>query len=1280
MDLSRPETDSQRILNSSNLSFPISQDRDFSLPFSSPVLHSACIVSVLYFTQRMSKLNGRSSAVIFWVTQSLKKMTARNYKLAGFFICLLVVGFFALMPVRVYAVDCTDPKVPNVPPGCTVAAPTGTPPPAGAAAPTSAAPAAAPTPGTPTILDKIVMLVAGFILDLAIIISKLVITLLELLIPIMTYNNFANNPVVDSGWAILRDTVNMFFVIVLIVIAFATIFGDKLGAQKFQWQQQLTKLMIFAVVINFSRTLCGLMIDFGQVIMLTFANAIREIAAGNFVQMFGMGDIYSLSKQNAAMQSAATDSTAPPISAFDFLAAAIMSMVMMFIVLIVMVMLLVLLLYRIVMLWILITVSPLTWFIGGTQGLIKSDAYSQWWAKFKCLVVMGPILTFFLWLTLVVAGSGDVSSTAGFNTPVSGNTAGGFLTSIFEMPKLISFIVSIALLWAGFDATNSACAAGLPGIGKPGDFVKGGVTKSLNTVKGIGAKVGGRVGRNIGGLVKDQALKSYGNSGMRDRIEAGKEKYHQTMANRPGIKPEDKMKHLAAADKIAGAKAARVADAGDTFKGLSAGSKNTILQDAAKKGFAKTKDGREKEMAQYLEASKDPKVMEEMRRNGTAAKFEKEYGKEIDTRSKGDKGLSARRDAFKKENPGLTGSWGDIKTQADAARMSADELAHPDARKNLEGIDSRFDRPKKDIEAAKAKGETLSEKLSVAEAIDAGKMFGGANSDQTKAFKGGQGAMLDGLKPDQLARVTPDVLTSALAGGTMSAALLEKSMGGGKTVADTVLQNRGEESEKAIRATLDYNGKPGDPNHERSAAARDSLLKSMGISADGKGNSKAMAAALTANIGLLPDMMDHAQSDEQKKALADALATSGVMKSAVSAIRQTPKTFEGAAKRESLRNRMTETLGSTGAGKDFAAQMASMAKTEARAEKIGAIKSATVNTVSAGAGAVKGVARDSVKGVGDMAVSGVKGVGSFGADVGRAIGDTKAGKVGIAVVGGTASVGAAVGGYAATKAKAATAAVGRMPDAALDYAAAKAKKMEAAATGRPDTEEEIEQKLSDRLKAAGPSDKKVQKVAGSVDEQISLSQQSGKQQAEINAYNQRIAQLEAGMGAEGGSAKQDAKSASEIVGLEQKRAKVEEKKAKIDELRSQADVVNAPDVARREAERQSFAAQQEASSPSGQARSQEASMSASDADMRAQGEAMRERAAEQREANRIAQETQRNEQIAATAAAAQAENSRKASRSPQQVQYEDLRTQYDAASPEQRAVLRPQIEKLEEEI
>jgi len=70
----------------------------------------------------------------------------------------------------------------------------------------------------------------------------------------------------------------MSFILILLIIAFATILRQESYSKKL-----LPKLLIMAVLINFSRTIFGLLIDFSQVIMLTFVNAFSA-GGGYFIK------------------------------------------------------------------------------------------------------------------------------------------------------------------------------------------------------------------------------------------------------------------------------------------------------------------------------------------------------------------------------------------------------------------------------------------------------------------------------------------------------------------------------------------------------------------------------------------------------------------------------------------------------------------------------------------------------------------------------------------------------------------------------------------------------------------------------------------------------------------------------------------------------------------------------------------------------------------------------------------------------------------------------------
>ena len=116
-----------------------------------------------------------------------------------------------------------------------------------------------------TVMIGIVTVLGWIAFFLSYVVGYITTVIIDVLIWVVQFNNIINVEAVKVGWVIVRDLANMFFVLVLLVIAFATI----LRIESYNAKKLLPKLLIMAVVINFSKTIFGIIIDFSQVIMLT---------------------------------------------------------------------------------------------------------------------------------------------------------------------------------------------------------------------------------------------------------------------------------------------------------------------------------------------------------------------------------------------------------------------------------------------------------------------------------------------------------------------------------------------------------------------------------------------------------------------------------------------------------------------------------------------------------------------------------------------------------------------------------------------------------------------------------------------------------------------------------------------------------------------------------------------------------------------------------------------------------------------------------------------------
>jgi len=277
------------------------------------------------------------------------------------------------------------------------------------------------------------------------------------------YNDFGRTQVVNKGWEILRDLANMFFILGFLVIAFATV----LKIEKYSYKRLLFPLLLMALLVNFSRTICLLVIDFAQVIMLSFVNAFKDIQSGNLAQLLGIEKTITLSAPGVGGQMQPQG-----LSGWDLTLAWLLGTVMMFIALVVSSIILVILIMRIIAIWILLVLSPLAFILYVIPG--GQRYVSIWQSKFINQVIIGPILAFFLWLAFYAVQQGNITQgipMENFDTSV---IRGGGGTSI-EAAKpnvFASFVVGIGLLIGALLATRELGVVGASLAGKGIGFLQ----------------------------------------------------------------------------------------------------------------------------------------------------------------------------------------------------------------------------------------------------------------------------------------------------------------------------------------------------------------------------------------------------------------------------------------------------------------------------------------------------------------------------------------------------------------------------------------------------------------------------------------------------------------------------------------------------------------------------------------------------------------------------------------------------------------------------------------
>lgn len=501
-------------------------------------------------------------------------------------------------------------------------------------------------------------------------------------VSVMQYNGFSDSVVVSAGWVIVRDVMNIFFVMVLIVIAMGTMFG---ATNRFKWYQQVPRLLLFALLINFSRTICVIMIDFGQVVMLTFANAMKGMMAGNFISVFGIDALMRFSK------SADTGFTG-----YGFFAAALMTVGVLVAVIITMGILVMILIYRIVLLWVLIVLSPLAFFLGGAKDLFGQEGYAKWWGQFKCAVLIGPILAFFVWLTLSVAGAGNMAVTTGFTTASAGTqNLTNSLSSFFETANFLSLLISLGMLYAGFDAAMSFCGtesivSGL--VGRAKKYVGGAAKLTAGgaaTLALFGTKTGAGAARGIGRTA------SRGASDVAGRIPLARNVF--TTAGRAELLRKGSAaaatRGFGTTARVLGGAAergeARVAgdymQAGKKVEGMSRETLINSLSAVAIGGRSLLPGQRREQDVMFAKAMADPKMRRELQDKGHLDKLVKTFEPDMG-KLKYDKNMAQGIGALEESRPGLMGKLSNIRTIEDVRKMDPADFTDKKVQEHLKGM------------------------------------------------------------------------------------------------------------------------------------------------------------------------------------------------------------------------------------------------------------------------------------------------------------------------------------------------------------------------------------------------------------------------------------------------------------------------------------------------------------------------------------------------------------------------------------------------------------------
>ena len=323
---------------------------------------------------------------------------------------------------------------------------------------------------------------------------------------------------VNNAWTVFRDISNILIIGFFTFIAISTILGiTEYGAKKL-----LSRVLIVAVLINFSLLFTKLVIDASNFTAYQFYSAsISNVdqpdstvatgatgaaqvqskgIAGSFIQYLGItgfADSYDLVRNAQESNDSALTGLVIGILAFIFLIAT--SLVFLYGSFI--------LITRAILFIFLLITSSLAFATYLIPKLADNYGWSKWWDSLFKNAILAPILMMMLWVTLTVAAGikGAFGNTGTLGKLATDPTAAGNITA------LLNFVIILGLLFASFKLASKFSS----GVG---GFNFAAMVPALGLM--AGARFAGAVGRQTIGrgsmLVSDRMEKASQNTKRSD--------------------------------------------------------------------------------------------------------------------------------------------------------------------------------------------------------------------------------------------------------------------------------------------------------------------------------------------------------------------------------------------------------------------------------------------------------------------------------------------------------------------------------------------------------------------------------------------------------------------------------------------------------------------------------------------------------------------------------------------------------------------------------------------
>lgn len=373
------------------------------------------------------------------------------------------------------------------------------------------------------IVEGAIFMVLGVILQFILAVLGWLLTISGMILDMILGSalQVQNTNAVSSGWALARDVANMFFIIFLLFIAFGTIFR----LETYQYKALLPKLILGILLVNFSRTIATIFIEFSNLLTAAFLNFDPgRSATSALLALAGVDDVTDLPEAAGVDGATIEFDVLVGLAAIVFIVGLLVVAVGGFAGMLVI---------RTIALLVLIVLSPIAFALGILPA--TKEVYDQWWKKFLQYIMYTPLAALCLYLAMKVAsevqsgkqfigmGNNLQGPTQGESLRVGAQKAtvivglGGDAASFYQFSLIIGLLLASIVF---VQQVGGALAGWLMGAAKMGmlglgAFFGKGALRRVNRFMASRGKEGGlaqRMGRRLGAMLEARGIISAGGS------------------------------------------------------------------------------------------------------------------------------------------------------------------------------------------------------------------------------------------------------------------------------------------------------------------------------------------------------------------------------------------------------------------------------------------------------------------------------------------------------------------------------------------------------------------------------------------------------------------------------------------------------------------------------------------------------------------------------------------------------------------------------------------------